>query len=101
IRYATTCNISLGPDKRPASLCVARDVMEFTMFRFDFTSQEYLRDPAKGLASLRAAGPIVQVRFPIIGKAWITTNSEMAGRVLKGSETFTLRKDRRVSAPSW
>jgi cytochrome P450 PksS len=48
------------------------------MFRFDFTSQEYLRDPAKVLTSLRAAGPCVEVRFPIIGKTWITTTSEMA-----------------------
>jgi len=75
--------------------------MEFTMFPFDFTSQEYLRDPAKGLASLRAAGPIVEVRFPIIGKTWITTSSEMAGRVLKDSETFTMRKDGRVAGLRW
>src|SRR5262249_5934486 len=71
------------------------------MFRFDFTSQEYLRDPAKGLASLRAAGPIVEVRFPIIGKTWITTTSEMAGRVLKDNETFTMRKDGRVAGMRW
>ena len=71
------------------------------MFRFDFTSQEYLRDPAKGLASLRAAGPIVEVRFPIIGKTWITTTSEMAGRVLKDSETFAMRKDGRVAGLRW
>src|SRR5215468_12525059 len=71
------------------------------MLRFDFTSQEYLRDPAKVLASLRAAGSIVEVRFPIIGKTWITTTSEMAGRVLKDSETFTMRKDGRVAGLRW
>jgi len=38
------------------------------MLRFDFTSQEYLRDFAQELAKLRAAGPVVEVRFPIIGK---------------------------------
>jgi hypothetical protein len=62
------------------------------MLRMDFTSQEYLRDPAAGLARLRAAGPVVEVRFPIIGKTWITTTSELAGRVLKDSETFTMRR---------
>ena len=38
-------------------------------------------------------GPVVEVRFPIIGKVWITTTQALAGRVLKDSETFTLRKD--------
>ena len=57
--------------------------------RVDFTSQEYLRDPA---AALRAG---VGTRRPdqISGKVWITTTQEMAGRVLKDSHTFTLRKD--------
>jgi cytochrome P450 len=59
----------------------------------DFTSQDYLRDPAAGLERLRAAGPVVEVRFPIIGKTWITTTEDAAGRMLKESQTFTLRKD--------
>jgi cytochrome P450 PksS len=71
------------------------------VFRFDFTSQDYLRNPAAGLAKLRAAGPIVDVRFPIIGKTWITTTSEMAGRVLKDNETFTMRKDGKVAGLRW
>jgi hypothetical protein len=61
--------------------------------RVDFTSQEYLRDPAAALRWLRASGPVVQTKFPIIGKVWITTTQEMAGRVLKDSQTFTLRKN--------
>jgi cytochrome P450 len=59
----------------------------------DFTSQEYLRNPAAGIARLRASGPVVEIRFPIIGKVWITTTQELAGRVLKDSQTFTLRKE--------
>ena len=61
--------------------------------RFDFANQDYLRDPAAGLARLRAAGALVDVRFPIVGKVWITTTQEMASRVLKDSATFTLRKE--------
>jgi cytochrome P450 len=72
-----------------------------SVLHFDFTSQEYLRDPAKALAALRAAGPVVEVRFPIIGKTWITTTSEMAGRVLKDSGTFTMRRDGRVAGLRW
>jgi cytochrome P450 len=71
------------------------------MFHMDFTSQDYLRDPAAGLAKLRAAGPLVEVRFPIIGKTWITTTSDLAGRVLKDSETFTMRKDGSVAGLRW
>jgi cytochrome P450 len=71
------------------------------MPRIDFTSQDYLRDPATRLARLRAAGPVVEVRFPIVGKTWITTTSELAGRVLKDSETFTMRKDGRVAGLRW
>ena len=59
----------------------------------NFTSQDYLRNPAAGLERLRAFGPVVEIRFPFIGKVWITTTQELAGGVLKDSETFTLRKN--------
>jgi cytochrome P450 len=71
------------------------------MPQIDFTSQDYLRDPAAGVAKLRAEGPIVQVRFPIIGKTWITTTGDLAGRVLKDSETFTMRRSGRVAGLRW
>ena len=71
------------------------------MVRVDFTSQDYLRDPATGLAKIRAAGSVVEVRFPIVGKTWITTTSDLAGRVLKDSETFRMRKDGKVAGLRW
>jgi cytochrome P450 PksS len=71
------------------------------MRHFDFTSQRYLRDPVDGLARLRACGPLVEARFPIIGKVWITTTSDMTGSVLKDSETFTMRKDGKVAGLRW
>jgi len=61
--------------------------------RVDFTSQDYFRDPAAGIERLRALGPVIDVKFPIVGRVWITTTQELAGRVLKDSETFTLRKE--------
>jgi cytochrome P450 PksS len=60
--------------------------------RKDFISQDFFRNQADGIARLRARGPVLQVHFPIIGKVWITTTSDVGGRVLKDSETFTLRK---------
>jgi cytochrome P450 len=63
------------------------------MLQTDFTSQEYLRDPAESLEQLRRSGPVIQTRFPIVGKVWITTTYDAAGNLLKDSETFTLRKE--------
>src|SRR5262249_21083150 len=59
----------------------------------DFTSQDFFRDPAAEVKRLRATGPVVEVRLPIIGRVWMTTTQEMASRVLKESQVFTLRKD--------
>jgi cytochrome P450 PksS len=51
--------------------------------RVDFASEAFLRDPAAGIATLRAAGPVVATRFPIIGRIWVTTTYETTTRVLK------------------
>jgi cytochrome P450 len=61
--------------------------------RTDFSSQAYFRNPTDELARLRAAGPVVEIEFPLIGKTWTTTTQEMADRVLKDSVTFTIRRD--------
>src|SRR6476469_893578 len=61
--------------------------------RLDFTNKDYFRDSAARLEALTAAGPVVEVKFPIVGKVWVTTTYEAAGRVLKDNQTFTLRKD--------
>ena len=60
--------------------------------RADFTSQAFFRDPAAAIERLRASGPVVETRFPIVGKVWITTTYECTARVLKDSAVFTLRK---------
>src|ERR1700722_4022496 len=59
--------------------------------RVDFVSQAYFRDPAAEIAKLRSAGPVVEVQFPMIGKVWTTTTQDLADRVLKESDTFTIR----------
>jgi cytochrome P450 len=61
--------------------------------RADFTSQDYFRDPVAEIAKLRAAGPVVEVRLPLVGTVWTTTTQDLANQVLRDSETFTLRKD--------
>jgi cytochrome P450 len=59
----------------------------------DFASQDYFRNPAAAIEKLRAIGPVVEVRFPIIGKVWATTTQALADRVLKDTATFIIRKD--------
>jgi len=59
--------------------------------RADFVSQAYFRNPAAEIKKLRSAGPVVEVQFPMIGKIWTTTTQDLADRVLKDSETFTIR----------
>ena len=55
--------------------------------RADFASQAYFRNPAAEIEKLRASGPVVEVRFPLVGKVWTTTTQDLANRVLKDSET--------------
>jgi cytochrome P450 len=62
-------------------------------FHEDFASQDYFRNPAATIEKLRAMGPVVEVSFPIIGRVWTTTSLALADRVLKDTETFTIRKD--------
>ena len=69
----------------------------------NFASQDVFRDPIAGVKRMRAAGPVVGVRLPIIGRIWMTTTQEMAFRVLKESQLFTSRKDNGavVGLPWW
>lgn len=69
--------------------------------RPDITSQQFFRNPAAEIERLRASGPVVQIRFPIVGKVWIATTQELASRVLKDSETFTLRKNGAAAGLRW
>jgi cytochrome P450 len=59
----------------------------------DFASEDFFRDPASGIAALRARGPVVATRFPIVGNVWVTTTYETTAQVLKDSSTFSLRKE--------
>ena len=59
--------------------------------RADFASQAYLRNPAAEIEKLRSTGPVVKVRFPMVGNVWTTTTQDTADRVLKDSDTFTIR----------
>ncbi|WP_049823235.1 cytochrome P450 [Bradyrhizobium sp. WSM2254] len=61
--------------------------------RLDFTSEAFFRDPPTAIAALRAHGPVVATRFPLVGDVWITTTHDATAEVLKDGTTFTLRKE--------
>src|SRR4051794_32165719 len=68
----------------------------------DFASQDYFRNPTAALEKLRKQGPVVEVRFPLIGKVWATTTQGLADQVLKDTATFTLRReDGNVAGVQW
>jgi cytochrome P450 len=70
--------------------------------RLDFTSDAFFRDPPKAIATLRASGPVVGIRFPLVGDVWTTTTHDATAQVLKDSTTFTLRKeDGEVAGLRW
>ncbi|WBL81703.1 cytochrome P450 [Bradyrhizobium xenonodulans] len=70
--------------------------------RLDFTSEAFFRDPPKAIAALRAQGPVVATRFPIVGDVWITVTHDATAQVLKDGATFTLRKeDGNVAGLRW
>ena len=65
-------------------------------------TQSYMRDPAPVLSQLRAEGPLVKTRIPIMGKVWLTTTQAAAAHVLKDSTNFTVRKrDGKVVGMAW
>jgi cytochrome P450 PksS len=70
--------------------------------RLDFTSEDFFRDPPRAIATLRAQGPVIATRFPLVGDVWITTTHDATAQVLKDSATFTLRKaDGDVAGMRW
>jgi cytochrome P450 PksS len=62
------------------------------MLPIDLTSEDFFRDPRPVLRRLHEAGPVVEIKLPLIGRVWMATTQETASRVLKDSAIFTLRK---------
>lgn len=48
----------------------------------------FLKDPAPVLARMRADGPLVRVKMPIVGQIWMTTSDAGARALLKNPDLF-------------
>jgi cytochrome P450 len=58
------------------------------MARFDFFSQDSKRNPFPHLSAIRAEGPLVEVKFPLLGRVHLATGWASVSDFLKGGEHF-------------
>lgn len=56
--------------------------------RFDITSSAYKRNPYPTLSRLLQAGPVVEVKFPLIGPLSLATTYQAADELLRDRQTF-------------
>ena len=58
--------------------------------KFNLSDPEFLLDPTDMLAAMRAEGPVVELRMPIVGKIFVTTTHAATEQVAKGRDDFFL-----------
>ncbi|HZC15364.1 MAG TPA: cytochrome P450 [Caulobacteraceae bacterium] len=56
--------------------------------RFDLVGQAFKRNPFPTLAAMRAAGPVIPVRMPLLGKVWLTTTHAATLAMVKDNAAF-------------
>lgn len=55
---------------------------------FDIVSSAFRADPLPTLARMRGAGPLVQLKLPIVGRTWLTTTHAGSVELLKDHDRF-------------
>ena len=60
------------------------------MALFDLADPDFLRAPAAQLDRMRAEGPLVAIRLPVVGRIWVTTTHAATSEVAKGKDRFFL-----------
>ena len=56
--------------------------------KFDIQGAAFKRDPYATFAAMREAGPVVPLKLPFVGRAWMTTTHAAALSMVKDNETF-------------
>lgn len=57
---------------------------------YNLADPDFLIDPSPMLAQMRAEGPLVRVKLPIVGKMWVTTTYAATAEIVKGKDKFFL-----------
>ncbi len=55
---------------------------------FDIVSARFKADPAQTFAAMRAAGPVIPVKLPFVGRVWVTTTHAAALAMVKDNALF-------------
>lgn len=63
--------------------------------RLGLTGHAYMADPLPTLDAIRAAGPVVRLELPIIGKVWMAATHSATLALVKDTDSF-VREGRRV-----
>jgi cytochrome P450 len=85
-----------APNLKERAMALAESVIErpnpayrlSSPLRFDFEGQAFKRDPFPTLAAMRAAGPVIPVRLPLLGKVWLTTTHAATLAMVKDNTLF-------------
>ena len=57
-------------------------------FTFDIAGPAFKSDPYPTWAAMRAAGPVIPIRLPFVGRVWATTTHAATLALVKDNETF-------------
>jgi cytochrome P450 len=57
-------------------------------YKFDLVGAAAKRDPFAQHAAMRAAGPVIPMKLPVLGAAWLTTTHAAAEAMVKDNQTF-------------
>lgn len=73
---------------------------------FDIRSQAYKRNPYPTLARLIDEGPVLKMKFPLIGGAWVVTGYDAVNELLRDRQSFvrdprTAGLTSRTNLPWW
>src|SRR5688500_9484235 len=55
---------------------------------FDILSSKFHANPYPTLDRIRAQGPVVRLKLPIVGRTWLAVTHEACAALLKDHETF-------------
>jgi len=55
---------------------------------FDIVSQASKADPGPVFAAMRAAGPVIPIKLPFVGRVWVTTTHEATQAMVKDNGLF-------------
>jgi cytochrome P450 len=55
---------------------------------FDISSQEYKRNPYPTLAAMIEQGPLIRMKYPLIGRFWAVTHYDAVNELLRDHTTF-------------